>query len=1564
MCRTEMCRFGVGNWIFLLACVHLFTCSQGGEDGMFALSAEPVDIAVAVGDGATLPCAAPPPARISWRYSATAPPTRDHALPSTDTFRKQLSNGSLVIESMSSALAGQYQCVATVDGVGTVVSRVASVFLAEVPQFGEAPRVIMGVLGSPALLPCPIKLPSRLAVKVVPSPAAPLQPERRVYGAARIHAPPPVLKLNVTWLKNGSPLRMEAARVALTPGGALELDPLRAHDAAAYRCRVALALAPAAPQLGPEVELRVNSELAGLEAAPRFITTPQPVTVMEGASVTFDCAAVANPKPEMVWLNNGVAIDLNDLDSRFYLVGSGSLRVQAARALDAGAYTCRATNRLDSADHSTMLHVMTAPRVTLREGGVVRARARGDVTLRCDVRGRPAPAVTWLKDGEPLTPNDHDIALVDGSSLRIRGVLDVDAGVFQCTAASAAGSAAAALRLLVAPHDVKHEKSPKNSTQDIFNSLLSGDSTPEDLDFLGETSSAYTSEPLYDEYSTLDSYNTDYDDFHAAQDLDLDDLKENATIVSAPKELKAVIVKHRFVTLSWQEPDTKLEEITGYAILYKVKGSKRERLARGDGARHEMNVAALQPNTTYSFQALALTARAVSPPTPPLEATTPEEELAYGPPRDVSVEPAGPHALRVTWTPPAPLPAPEPPPPPARYAIYYTEAESGREQSQWAEGTSGTVGGLRAAAAYRVRVAAAGGAASADVLARTPADAPAAPPANVSAVPTSDTSILVRWEAPPARTHRGPLTGYKVRYRVVAATTRRRADSLTTPADTRRAELRGLEPAQTYQVRVCAINANGSGPFSEWVSASTQGRRRAEAAVPDAPPPLTTRAGRDWISVWWGQGDGGGEGGGALVRGHLLGWGLGVPDEHSRELPAHAHSHVIRGLESNAEYVISLRASNALGLGPAVYATVRTKPAAPDDEPDEPDADEPDDDADDEDDTPPLIPPVGLKVIMLSGSTAVVYWTDPSLPKGQAATDGRRYEVRAAGGGRSRVYNASDLNCMIDDLRPFTKYEFAVKLIKGGRESAWSMLASNTSLEAAPGGAPRELRVSPAAPPARAADLSWSPPQRPNGVITGYVIMYAVQRSGPAAGAAEEWTAVAVVGDRTRARVDRLRARTTYSFKIQARNGKGLGPFSAAVTYTTGAEGGEGGGLASATSAWLWASAGGACAVLALAAALALSLCCRRNTPPMSPDTSTYQKASASAAIKPPDLWIHHDQMELKHMDKSLHSSAISAGSVEGSALVSSTLTLARAPAPPAPLPHAPPGDYEPARHAPPSLASLDRRYVPTYVVSPPLDSRSPSAAGSGSDDASVLRASPACRRYDTRCDHLLPCLAMTGVGVGVGLGVGCTGTCERRRHMADQSTPLLAGVAPLGSPQSSLASLHPPPAPCGSGLCPLGAACSAPASSASDVYASAASARERGHYVAYEPLGHYTHRESLSAESERCAAGAGGGSLSRRGCGGGLHSFALPDTASDHSTPSHSKAGSVRETSPYKKSASSSPGHLPNRLQLGGAVAHCSEELEPLTPSRSTERLHREMQNLEGLMKDLSAITQNQFHC
>ncbi|RVE41755.1 hypothetical protein evm_013592 [Chilo suppressalis] len=1063
----------------------MFTGWQGGEelqpDPGVRFLVEPNDEVVLEGDSVMLSCSAASvhPVSLSWRYSASGIPTRDQAHTSNDQHRKQLLNGSLVIERMSRQLSGQYQCVASVRGVGTILSRPASVLLAELPPLSPGPLVVSGVAGGPTLVPCGVVPPPRVAVRLVTAP-----PDRRVPNALKTHHAPPTLMLNVTWLRNGAPIPMEAGRVTILPSGSLELEPSRVGDAGIYRCRVALAHRPSTHTLGEEIELRISTDLMA-EYPPRFVATPQSCTVIEGASVTFDCAAVGNPKPEITWLKDGVEIDLNALDWRRFRVGWGSLSTRA-RGTDAGYYTCRAHSALDSADAVAMLTVMVSPRAS-SPASVVIAQARGVALLPCNVRGRPAPTVSWYKDGEPLTPNQHDIVLLDGWSLRIQGVLPMDAGMFQCVAVSAAGAALASTRLLVLPaNDLnsnvssaskssvffhknksstykKTSPSYKNSTtQDIFNSLISSDhfddqntdNSLEDSDFLGETSSAFTSGPELEYDYNYDANQVDDSDnsFHAAKGLDLDQLKSvNATVISPPKNLRAVIVKHRFVTLSWEEPDVKKEEITGYAVIYKVKGSEREQISLGSGGRREMNVASLQPNTTYMFRVTAHSDVSRSMPTADIEVSTPGDQSTSGAARNVWAASISPRAARVSWAPPA-LPVPRP----TQYRLMYTDIDTGVEQTQLVdidtnqESYNATLTGLRPAGTYSLRVIVGGegegrseGEGRADgavegsepIRFKTPGDAPSAPPVNVTAVATG------------------------------------------------------------ANIRVCALNANGSGPFSEWVSVSTPRRPRHRDSVPPQPPPLTTRAGRDWISVWW-SGEGEGEGvageGEEVEGGWVLGWGMGVPDTVSKELPPGTHSHVIRGLESNAEYVISLRGSNALGLGPAVYATVRTRAAPLHDNGDElDDADEADEfDEDDEvaEMQPELLPPVGLKVIMLSGTTAVVYWTDPTLPKGQTATDGRRYVVRwATAGSRPRTYNATDLNCMIDELKPNTHYEFAVKLIRGGRESQWSMLVSNTTLEAPPASPPRDLRVAPPpAPssPARSVDLVWAAPAKPNGAIT------------------------------------------------------------------------------------------------------------------------------------------------------------------------------------------------------------------------------------------------------------------------------------------------------------------------------------------------------------------------------------------------------------------------------------------------------------------------------------------------
>lgn len=68
------------------------------------------------------------------------------------------------------------------------------------------------------------------------------------------------------------------------------------------------------------------------------------------------------------------------------------------------------------------------------------------------------------------------------------------------------------------------------------------------------------------------------------------------------------------------------------------------------------------------------------------------------------------------------------------------------------------------------------------------------------------------------------------------------------------------------------------------------------------------------------------------------------------------------------------------------------------------------------------------------------------------------------------------------------------------------------------------------------------------------------------------------------------------------------------------------------------------------------------------------------------------------------------------------------------------------------------------------------------------------------------------------------------------------------------------------------------------------------------------------------------------------------------------------QNVSPYKKPTTLSS--VTNRLQSGCSVSHSTDEIQRLEPSSSTEELNQEMANLEGLIKDLSAITANEFEC
>lgn len=145
---------------------------------------------------------------------------------------------------------------------------------------------------------------------------------------------------------------------------------------------------------------------------PSFLTESISKIVNEGATVTLDCVANGNPRPQIKWLRNGEDIDISDLDSRFRMIGTGSLQITSISESDAGNYQCRASNSMDSADTEISLIVQVPPKF-IQSPNDRNAHEKDELEMICSIRGKPTPIVQWLKNGDVITPNDY-MQIVNG----------------------------------------------------------------------------------------------------------------------------------------------------------------------------------------------------------------------------------------------------------------------------------------------------------------------------------------------------------------------------------------------------------------------------------------------------------------------------------------------------------------------------------------------------------------------------------------------------------------------------------------------------------------------------------------------------------------------------------------------------------------------------------------------------------------------------------------------------------------------------------------------------------------------------------------------------------------------------------------------------------------------------------------------------------------------------------------------------------------------------------------------------------------------------------------------
>uniref|UniRef100_A0AAZ3PCM2 DCC netrin 1 receptor n=1 Tax=Oncorhynchus tshawytscha TaxID=74940 RepID=A0AAZ3PCM2_ONCTS len=865
---------------------------------------------------------------------------------------------------------------------------------------------------------------------------------------------------------------------------------------------------------------------------------------------------------------------------KYSLLGGSNLLISSVTDDDSGSYSCVAFNKNQNITASCELSVLVPPQF-LNYPTNTYSYESTDMELECAVTGNPPPTVRWMKNGEEVIPSDY-FQIVDGSNLQILGLVKSDEGFYQCVAENEAGNAQAMAQLILRD-DAKHSVTPEPPS-----------SSPSHIN---------TSSVL---------------------------------LPSAPRDVVPVLVSSRFVRLSWRPPQETRGTVQTYGIYYSQDTVSRERSVNvSEPETLQMTVSNLKPEETYSFRVVAYNDNGPGERSETLKLTTQPELQVPGPVENLQVGSISPTSIQASWDAPGYANGPL-----LGYRLLWTETPAGKEQSVEVNGQSYKMEGLKKFTEYSLRVLALNrygpGVTTEDMSITTLSDVPSAPPQNISLEVVLSRSIKVSWQPPPPNSQNGFITGYKLRHRK----TGRRGDQEAIEPNNFWYLFTGLEKGSQYSFQVSAMTANGTGPASEWFTAETPENDLDESQVPNQPSSLHVRPLPNSIIMSWTPP----LNPNILVRGYIIGYGVGSPYAETVRVDSKQRYYAIENLEPSSHYVISLKAFNNAGEGVPLYESAVTRSIT-----------DPIDPSDDDlfhlfdkyptpipDTSTPMIPPVGVQAVALTPDSVRVSWADNSMTKNQKTTEVRYYSVKwktsYSTSGKFKSADTTALSHSVTGLKPNTMYEFAVMVTKGRKSSTWSMTAHATTYEAAPSSAPKDLTVISREGRPRAILISWQPPMETNGRIMGYILYYTLDKNMPI----DDWVMESISGDRLTHQVMDLNLDTVYYFRIQAKNAKGVGPLSDPIHFRTNKDIGQmrpphGSVTPQKNSNLLVIIVVSVGAVTVVVVVIVALICTRRSSAQQRKKRATHstgKRKGSQKDLRPPDLWIHHEEMELKNMEK------------------------------------------------------------------------------------------------------------------------------------------------------------------------------------------------------------------------------------------------------------------------------------------------------------------------------------------
>uniref|UniRef100_A0A8C4Q661 Cell adhesion molecule-related/down-regulated by oncogenes n=1 Tax=Eptatretus burgeri TaxID=7764 RepID=A0A8C4Q661_EPTBU len=959
--------------------------------------------------------------------------------------------------------------------------------------------------------------------------------------------------VRLEWKKDGTLLNLDGdGHRSLLRHGALHFshvlhskDP--EPDEGLYQCVITL----------DGVGIAVSRTARLVVAEPPHITLhTAAVEVSQGNGVLLHCEVHGKPPPVLLWQKDG---KLLPTDPRVTILPEGALEITRATVSDAGKYRCVAENVAGTRTSKEAQLTVVSDSSTYERPAFIRrpvdiaVLAGHTALIECSAIGHPRPKLQWTKRGNIMPEREKRIMMVGGGHLKIDNTTTNDSGIYKCAVLGMNETleAKAELKVLSSPRFLRR---PRN--------MWAREGADLDLpcDVTGNPAPSVTWVKNGDVVIPSDYFQI-VDDFRplpaphpssllipnpsdwAAGGQELAD----GPVPSMPRDLVATLVSTRFIRLRWRAPAEQQGDALTYAVSYVNDGGHRERVVNtSKPGELRVTVENLQPDTEYSFRVVAFNEHGPGQISPALRVATQLEVQLPGPARDLHAEPNSPTSLLVNWKPPL-----SPRSTILGYRLYYMQRTPGADGEKEVDVSSPMyeMTGLKSHMEYGIRVVALNrhglGVSTEDVVVRTLSDVPSAPPHNVSTEVQNSRTIILHWVPPPLEKQNGRIIGYRIRYRRRG----RREEVESIEGQQLWHQITGLERGTQYLFRVTAMTVNGTGPFSDPVTAVTFEDDLDESRVPEQPSSLHVRPLTNSIVVSWtppAEPD-------LLVRGYLIGYGVGSPYTETVKVDGRQRYYTIEKLESNSQYVISLRAFNNMGQGVPLYESATTRSASDPADPSEEDLFVlyPDPFTAAPDPLSPMFPPVGVQAAVMSTDAIKVTWADNSLAKGHHPGDARIYTVRwktyFSTNVKYKMANTTALSFLVDGLKSSTLYEFSVMVTKGRTSSTWSMTAQVTTKEAVPSSPPKDLTVISKEGKARTVIVNWQPPSEANGKITGYIVYYTTNKAAEM----HDWIVEPVVGDRLSHQIHDLTLNTLYHFKVQARNAKGMGPISEPISFRT-----------------------------------------------------------------------------------------------------------------------------------------------------------------------------------------------------------------------------------------------------------------------------------------------------------------------------------------------------------------------------------------------------------------------------